>query len=263
LDAVVIPTGGAGLLAGMACALKTVIPCCKVYAVEPELCASFKSAMEAGRPVDFPSEPTLADGLAVPKVGSNAFEVARWYTDDVVTVGEHAIAIAVLRILEAEKLVVEGGGAIGLSPLLPGGPLHEKLKGKKVVIPLCGGNIDSSVLGKVIDRGLAADGRLVRFMVQISDRPGGLHQMLSRLEENGMSIWDVSHERAWLRTNVDRVVIKVIGETQDTDHAKRLYQILVDSGYKVVWENESDCQLFQKRLSQEQRTPERAFQTRV
>merc|ERR1719262_329177 len=123
IDACVIPTGGAGLLAGTALALKTLVPTCKVYAVEPDLCASFKAAVDAGHPVDFPSQPTLADGLAVPKVGANAFEVARWYTDEIVAVGEHAIAIGVLRILENEKLVVEGGGAIGLSPLLPGGAI--------------------------------------------------------------------------------------------------------------------------------------------
>jgi len=175
VDAVVIPVGGAGLIAGMSLAIKALKPNCTVYGVEPEYCASYTRALEVGSPEAVAVSPTLGDGLAVPSVGPHAFAVARNYVDKVVTVSEKYLALAILRCLEHEKAVVEGGGAAGLAALLPGGPLDiPELKGKKVVVPLCGGNIDITTLGRVIERGLAADRRLVRFAVTVSDRPGGL-----------------------------------------------------------------------------------------
>ena len=168
------PAVGAGLIAGVSLAIKTLKPNVQVIGVEPEFCASYSAAIAAGEVVDANVQPTLADGLAVPRVGDNAFEVARHHVDRTVTVSEKEIAIAVLRLAEMEKLVVEGGGATGLAALLPGGPLdpatNPELQGKTILVPLCGGNIDSTVLGRVIDRGLAADGRLIRFMITVSDR---------------------------------------------------------------------------------------------
>ena len=137
--------------------------------------------MEAGHPVDVPTSPTLADGLAVPRIGSNAFEIAKNMVDKVVTVSEKSIALAVLRLIELEKIVVEGGGATGVAAVIDG-KLPE-LEGKRVIFPLCGANIDITVLGRVIDRGLAADGRLVRFVATVSDRPGGVEWV------RGPGIW--------------------------------------------------------------------------
>ena len=140
VDIVVVPIGGAGLIAGISCAVKTLKPDTKVIGVEPKYCASYTAALEAGQPVPARFTPTLADGLAVPVVGSNAFEVARHYVDEVVLASEKCISLAVLRLLEAEKIVVEGGGATGLAALLPGGSLDRTdLKGKNIVVPLCGG----------------------------------------------------------------------------------------------------------------------------
>jgi threonine dehydratase len=163
VDVIVVPVGGAGLIAGVSCAAKTLKPDVKVFGVEPAYCASFTAAIHAGKPVPVPVTPTLADGLAVPVVGPHAFEVARYYVDETVQCSEKEISLAVLRLIENERMVVEGGGAAGLAALLPGGPLDRPdLKGKNIIVPLCGGNIDTTVLGRVMDRGLAADNRLCR-----------------------------------------------------------------------------------------------------
>lgn len=149
------------------------LPTVQVIGVEPEFCASYTAALKAGKPVLAPVQNTLADGLAVPIVGSHAFEVARHYVDECVLVNERDISLAVLRLVENEKIVVEGGGATGLAALLPGGSLDRPdMKGKNIVVPLCGGNIDTTVLGRVLERGLAADDRLCNFFAEVSDRPG-------------------------------------------------------------------------------------------
>lgn len=151
--------------------------------MEPERCSSFTDAIHAGKPVTCEVTGTLADGLAVPRVGDNAFDVARRYVDRVVKVSERSIALSVLRLVELEKSVIEGAGACGLAPIVAG--LVPELKGRKLVIPLCGGNIDTTVLGRVIERGLAADGRLVRFVVTVDDRPGGIARLTKLMGDIG------------------------------------------------------------------------------
>uniref|UniRef100_A0A7S2KQU6 Tryptophan synthase beta chain-like PALP domain-containing protein n=1 Tax=Leptocylindrus danicus TaxID=163516 RepID=A0A7S2KQU6_9STRA len=236
LDIVVVPVGGAGLIAGLACAIKTLKPDAKIIGVEPEFCPSYINALKAGKPVVTETTPTLADGLAVPLVGSHAFEVARHYVDECVTTTEKEIAIAVLRLIENEKMVVEGGGASGLAALLPGGKLDRAdLKGKNIVVPLCGGNIDTTVLGRVMDRGMAADHRLVRFTTTVSDRAGGIANFTKILAEVGASIKDIYHERAWLFTSVDQTQIKVVCELQGKEHAVRVKNALCSAGYKLQW----------------------------
>lgn len=230
-------TGGAGLIAGVAAAAKTLKPDCKVYGVEPRLAASFTHAVKEGKACVAPITPTLADGLSVPQVGSRAFEVARPLLDDTVIVEERDIALALLRLVENEKMIVEGAGATGLAACLPGGPLHNHpdLKGKTVVVPLCGGNIDTTVLGRVFDRGLAADDRLVRFVVTISDRPGGVAGLTRKLADLGVSIKDIFHERAWLHTSVDKVQIKCIIETTGKQHSEKVKASLESEGYPLEW----------------------------
>jgi len=236
VDVVVVPVGGAGLIAGVSCAIKTLKPDTKVIGVEPAFCASYTAALKAGKPVLAPFRPTLADGLAVPMVGANAFEVARHYVDECVLTNEKCISLAVLRLLENEKVVVEGGGAAGLAALLPGGPLDRAdMKGKTIIVPLCGGNIDTTVLGRVLDRGLASDQRLVQFTATVSDRPGGISKLTAILSEEGASIKDIFHERAWLQSAVDQVQIKCVVELQGVEHGKRVQQALLNQGYPVVW----------------------------
>lgn len=216
--------------------MKTLKPDVKVYGVEPEFCASYTAALKAGKPVSIAVTPTLADGLAVPSVGPHAFEVARHYVDETVLCTEKEISLAVLRLIENEKMVVEGGGAAGLAALLPGGQLDRpELKGKNIVVPLCGGNIDTTVLGRVIERGLAADNRLCNFTATVSDRPGGIAKLTELLCELGASIKDIYHERAWLHSNVDQVQVKCVVELQGKHHADELKRALVEKGYPIIW----------------------------
>ena len=136
-------------------------------------------------------------------------------------------------------MVVEGGGASGLAALLPGGKLDRSdLKGKKVVVPLCGGNIDTTVLGRVLERGLAADNRLVRFIATVSDRPGGISKLTNVLSNNGACIKDIYHERAWLYSNVDQVQVKVVVELQGKEHSDKVKNALLEKGYPLIWDKE-------------------------
>lgn len=224
VDAVLVPVGGGGLIAGVALAVKSLCPNVKVYGVEAERCASFSSAMKAGKPVHTPAQPTLADGLAVPTVGVNAFATASKYIDKMIVVTEELIALSILRLIEMEKAVVEGAGAVGLAAVL--GNLVPEFQGKKVVIPLCGGNIDTTVLGRCLDRGLATDGRLCRFVVTVSDRPGGISELTRLIASIGVSLKDIFHERAWLKSDIFSVQVKCVVETRDQHHCDELEKLL-------------------------------------
>jgi threonine dehydratase len=226
VDVVLVPVGGCGLIAGVSLVIKTLKPSTLVIGVEPENVASFTAALEAGHPVNGFKEPTLADGLAVPVVGSTSFSIARKYTDSVALVGEEGISLAMLMYIESEKIVVEGGGAAALAAIMPGGPLFGQFTGKKVVVSVCGGNVDSTMLGRVIERGLAADGRLIRFVCTISDRPGGLARLTQRVSDLGGNIKDIYHERAWLgkAQAVDLVHAKCIVETTSREQSEALIE---------------------------------------
>jgi len=230
-DAVLVPVGGAGLIAGVALAVKSLQPRVQIIGVQAERCASFDAALKQGAPVHIDMLPTLADGLAVPRVGDNAFAIARELVDKMVTVNEHEIALAVLRLIELEKTVAEGAGATPLAALLAG-KLPE-LRGRRVVLPLCGGNIDTNMLGRIIERGLAADGRLCRLNANISDRPGGLARFTSVLAEEGASVHDVAHDRAFAGDDVSKVVVHCVIETRDFEHIARIRERLRREGFAV------------------------------
>ncbi|VDN52311.1 unnamed protein product [Dracunculus medinensis] len=231
VDAIIVPTGGGGLISGIALAVKTLNPHITVVGVEAETCPSFKRSLEAGTIIETKAASTLADGLAVPLIGGNAMATAQGFIDQMVTVTEKNTALAILRLLEMEKAVVEGAGAVGLAAFIE----HKlpQLVGKRVVIILSGGNIDTTVLGRTIERGLAADSRLVHFDVLISDRPGGIAELATLLSHQGVSIKDIFHERAWISKDVFSVRIRAIVETRDNDHAHLLESALKER-YKDV-----------------------------
>jgi threonine dehydratase len=232
VEAVIVPVGGAGLVAGIALALKSVKPEVRIFGVEPERAASFTAALAAGKPVQITMKPTLADGLSVPKVGENAFRLARDLVEKTVLVGEQDLARAVLRLMELEKAVVEGAGAAPLAACLAG--LVPELNGKKVVLPLCGGNIDLNTLDRVIERGLASEGRLWRFTTTISDRPGGLARFAGIIAEEGASVIDIAHDRAFAEDDITTVAVHCVVETRDTDHITTLQERLTREGFRVV-----------------------------
>ena len=175
VQAIVAPVGGGGLIAGIGTVVTARRPDVRVIGVEPVRAACLTAALDAGHPVPVRLSPTLADGLAVAQLGARPYEILKRVVDEVVTVDEGAIALAVLRLIELEKSVVEGAGAAPLAAFLAG--KLGALAGRKVVLVLCGGNIDLTMLDRVIEVGLFADGRLSRFTVSISERPGGLARL--------------------------------------------------------------------------------------
>jgi threonine dehydratase len=224
IDAIVVPVGGGGLIAGLALAVKTINPKVQIIGVEPDRCPSMAAAMAAGEVVKVPTSPTLADGLAVPTVGPRSFEVLRPRVDKLVTVSEQDISVALLRLVETEKLVQEGAGAAGIAACLAG-KLPE-LEGKNVAVLLCGGNIDTSTLGNVLERGLVNDGRLIRFSAVVPDRPGGIAGLCAVIAFVGASIKQIVHERAWLQEDSHAVQVDVTCELTGLEMKETLYKAL-------------------------------------
>ena len=232
LDAVVVPVGGGGLVAGIGTVMKARAPHVRVIGVEPEAAASLTAALAAGAPASVPLSPTLADGLAVSRVGDLPFAADRRVVDRVVTVDEAAIALAILRLIELEKSVVEGAGATPLAALIAG-KLPE-LAGRKVVLTLCGGNIDTNMLGRVLDVGLVADGRLTRFTVSVIDRPGGLARLTAIIASTGASIHELTHDRTFAGPRLSEVRVVCVVETSGPDHVARLHDALRGAGFDVA-----------------------------
>jgi len=232
LDAIVVPVGGGGLLSGIGTVMRAKRPQTHVVAVEPEHAQCFVAARAAGHPVPFALAPTLADGLAVEQLGTLPFEVLQHVVDEVVTVDEGSIALAILRLIELEKSVVEGAGATPLAAFLAGKLEH--LRGRKVVLVLCGGNIDLTMLDRVIETGLVADGRLARFTVSISDRPGGLARLAEVIASTGASINEIVHDRAFSGPDLSAVRVICVVETTGHDHVRGLHRALADSKISVV-----------------------------
>lgn len=238
-DAVIVPVGGGGLLAGVGTAVKALRPACRVIGVEPANAPTLHESLAAGRVTAIQTKPTLADGLAVAQIGSLCFDIIRNVMDHLVLVDEAQIARAVLRLLELEKMAVEGAGAVPLAAVSPGS--HEasshqplNLAGKKVVLCLSGGNIDLTLISRIIERGLAADGRLCRIVAGISDRPGGLARLTAVLAATGASIKEVIHDRHFGPADVAIVRVVCILETRDFDHVRQVHEALRQAGIEIL-----------------------------
>ena len=230
--AIVVPTGGAGLLAGVAVAAKALRPDIRIVAVETAAAPSFSASLAAGRPTQVPIHPTLADGLAVGRVGELSFSLAAPLVDQVVTVDEAELSLAVLRLLELEKTVVEGAAASALAALL-GGRCPE-LAGRSTVLLLCGGNIDLTILDRVIDHGLVVDGRRWRFTARISDRPGGIARLTAAIAAGGASVREIVHDRTFSGADVFSTGVEVTVETAGHDHVATLARALEADGFAVT-----------------------------
>ena len=231
LDAVIVPVGGGGLLAGVGVAVKALRPQARVIGVESNSAPTLQASLNAGHVVRIDTKPTLADGLAVAELGKECFEPIRQTMDELVMVDEPQIASAVLRLLEMEKTVVEGAGAVSLAAAMQRAP---ELAGKNVVICLTGGNIDVNLISRIIERGLANDGRLCRALIYISDRPGSLANLLTVIASTGASIKEVSHDRNFGPADVARVAVLVTMETRDFDHIRHIQQTLRGKGYELA-----------------------------
>lgn len=229
VDAIVCPVGGGGLLAGICVAVKSVRPRVEIIGVESVSTGNLSAALRAGHPVRVPRRATLADGLATLTVGDRAFGLIRRRVDRVVKVEEKWIALAILRMLELEKTVVEGAAAVPLAAMMSG--RIKGLKGKRVALVVCGGNIDPVILGRVIEKGLVHDGRLTRFTVRISDRPGGLAELCRVIASCGASVNQVSHDRAFSGPDVSETHVVCTVETRDRKHIAALHRALGRAGF--------------------------------
>ena len=232
VEAIVVPVGGGGLLSGIGIVVEAKRPDVKLIGVEPERAACLTAALAAGKPVPFAVRSTLADGLAVPLLGTRSFEILSRVVEEVITVDEAAIALAVLRLIELEKSVVEGAGAAPLAAFIAG--KLTRLKGRNVVLALCGGNIDLTMLDRVIEVGLVADGRLSRFTVSISDRPGGLARLAQLIASTGASIKEIVHDRAFAGPDLSEVRVICVVETTGHAHVAALHRALADAKVNVI-----------------------------
>jgi threonine dehydratase len=233
-EAIVIPVGGGGLFAGMATVLQALKPNLQIVGVEPANAACFAAGLKAQEPVRVATRFTIADGLAVAEAGHHALSIARPLTHRMVTVEEETIALSMLRLAELEKCIIEGAGAAPLAALL-GGALPE-LAGRRVVLLLTGGNIDPLAHSRVIERGLAADGRIYRFDVLLSDRPGGLAHLSRVLADAGANVTEIVHNRTFAGPDLSRVHVLCSVETRDRDHIRNIQLQLAENDVELFGE---------------------------
>jgi len=230
LEAVVVPIGGGGLVAGIGVALKARRPGLRVIGVQTELLPSMQAALEAGKPVTLDAAQTLADGIAVKRAGDLTLALAKRVVDEVVTVSEEEIASAILYLLEKEKTVVEGAGAVAVAALMHHRP--SGLSGKRVVSVISGGNIDVNLVARVIERGLVKDGRLVRIRVALLDKPGQLARVSSIVATHRANVIEVHHTRAFA-TRFGDTTLQLTLETRGPEHVQEILQALRERGYVV------------------------------
>jgi threonine dehydratase len=228
VDAVIVPVGGGGLIAGVGGAVRSLNPKVKIIGVEPANAPTLHDSLKAGHVVKIATKPTLADGLAVAEAGELCFEMARKYVDQILLVNEGDIARSVLKLLELEKTVAEGAGAAPLAVAMRAEQFG--LRGKKIALCLSGGNIDLTMISRVIDRGLAAEGRLCRITARLSDRPGSLAQLTTILGAAGASVKEVRHDRHFGPADVAMVNVTCVLETRDFDHIAEIGRALRDAG---------------------------------
>ena len=231
LDAVIVPVGGGGLISGIAYTLKTVNPHVKVYGVEAAGAASMKTAIEKGSLDGLAGVSTFADGIAVKKPGELTYELCKKYVDDIVTVSDDEISAAILALMEKHKLVTEGAGAVAVAAAMFG---KIDLKGKKTVCLLSGGNIDVTILSRVIDRGLLMAGRSCHFTLELADKPGQLQSVSSIIARHGGNVTEVIHERSSTGTDVNGCFLRVSLETRNFAHLDEIKTALTAAGFKLV-----------------------------
>jgi len=230
LDAIVVPVGGGGLVSGVAVAAKTLKPALRVIGVETELLPCMLQAVEAGRPVTLEPATTVADGIAVKRAGDLTLEHVRRYVDEIVTVSEEEIASAILYLLEREKTVVEGAGAVAVAALLQ--KKVRGLEGKKTASIISGGNIDVNLVARVIERGLVKDGRLVRISVALQDKPGQLAKVSAIVANARANVIEVHHTRAFAYRFGD-TTLQLTLETRGPEHVDEILRALRERGYQV------------------------------
>ncbi|KIP63667.1 MAG: threonine ammonia-lyase [Prevotella pectinovora] len=231
MDAVVVPVGGGGLISGVAFALKTLNPHIKVYGVQAAGAASMVQSLHVHKRECLSSVSTIADGICVKEPGELTYEICSKYVDDIVTVSEDEICAAILQLLEKEKVVAEGAGATSVAAVMFN---KVPVKGKKVVCIVSGGNIDVTILNRVVERGLAKSGRIAIINVELDDKPGKLVEVASVIAKAGANITNVYHDRNSDSEKVNSCILRVICETRNQEHVAAINNALRESGFKLV-----------------------------
>ncbi len=230
-EAVIVPIGGGGLIAGVAFAIKTLRPEIKVYGVQSAGAPSMFQSVKEGHRVHLDRVQTIADGIAVKEPGELTFELINQYVDEIVTVTDEETAAAILALLEQQKLVAEGAGAVAVAAAM-----FNKLpiKGKKVVCLVSGGNVDVTTLSRIVNRGLTKSGRKYSFIIDLDDKPGQLSGVCNVVADQGGNIQSVTHERVNTAAEINGCTVRVEMDTRDQAHIDSIRQALLASGFKVT-----------------------------
>ena len=231
VDAVICPIGGGGLISGVAYAIKNLNPDVKVYGVQAENAPSMAESVRQGAPITLDAVQTFADGIAVKHPGDTTFEIVQKYVDQVVTVSEDEIAAAILALIEKQKLIAEGAGAVSVAAAMFG---KLPIQGKKVVCIVSGGNIDVNILSRVITRGLVTAGRNTMLQIALEDKPGQLLGVSQIVSECGANVVSVHHERSDANMAVTSCFLKVGMETRDFEQIAEIRRRLTEAGFKIV-----------------------------
>ena len=231
LDAVIVPIGGGGLISGIAYTIKMINPKVKVYGVQASGAPSMYNSIKDGEIEELTSVSTIADGIAVKKPGALTYEICSKYVDEIVTVTDDEISAAILALMEQHKLVTEGAGAIAAAAAMFN---KVDVKGKKVVCVLSGGNIDVTILSRVIKRGLLMSGRTCQLMIELADKPGQLKNVSRIIADLGGNVISVHHERANEGSDVNGCYLRIMLETRNYEHIDAIKKALTDFGFKLL-----------------------------
>lgn len=231
VDVVVVPIGGGGLISGVAYTIKQLKPSCKVYGVQAQGAPSMEHSVTDGKIETLNAVNTIADGIAVKTPGDLTFELCQKYVDGIVTVSDDEIALAILTLLEQQKLIAEGAGAVPVAAVMNG--KIPEIDGKKVCCVVSGGNIDVTILSRVIERGLKMGGRTADIVISLSDRPGQLSGVSRIVAEQGANVVSVNYDSTDLDMNITDCYLKLGVETRNLEHIAAVKQALTDAGFKV------------------------------
>ena len=231
VEAVIVPVGGGGLISGVAFAIKSLNPNIKVYGVQASGAASMVESLNHKKIERLDSVRTIADGIAVKEPGTHTFDICSHYVDDIVTVSDDEISTAILSLIEQQKLVSEGAGAVSVAAAMFG---KLPIAGKKTICLVSGGNIDVTILSRVINRGLQKSGRSYVLTVELMDRPGQLVGVTSIIARMGANVISVHHDRAGKATDINACYLQVVLETRNQEHIDNILQELIKSGYHVI-----------------------------
>ena len=230
-DAVVVPIGGGGLISGVAYAIKNLNPNIKVYGVQADLAPSMLQSFRQGEAVTLETVSTFADGIAVKRPGDTTLEMVQQYVDEIVSVSEDEIAAAILALIEKQKLISEGAGAVAVAAAMFG---KLPIEGKKVVCLLSGGNIDVNILHRVITRGLVTSGRSTTFQIALEDKPGQLLGVSQIISQCGGNVVSVHHTRSDANMSIDSCFLTIGMETRDFRQIEEIRQALTSAGFHIT-----------------------------